>query len=176
MAIREHGADRRLSELANAGASSAAELQLILLDLGSERCAIEISVVREIAPLSRITFVPGAPPGVLGIVNLRGQIVPVFDLGLRCGISPSRQDATSRIVVVDREGSAVGVLVDRVSEIARVREDEIELPETLGRRRRRRCVRGVAKLGQGQVLVLDLAEALSAEPSRAAPGRRKRVA
>ena len=98
----------------------------------------------------------GTPPATLGIMNLRGQVVPVIDLGIRLGGVPVEDDALTRIVVLEEEGEALGLKVSAVEDVANLTDSQIEPPDTA-----RVCqisndlFRGVARLGPRPMILLD---------------------
>ena len=105
-----------------------AEQQLVVFGLGKEEFGIDISRVREIVKLQNITTIPQSMDFVEGIVNLRGQIVPIVDLCKRFLVADRSEsvDAERRIIVVNMSGQNIGILVDGVSEILRIPDESIE--------------------------------------------------
>ena len=103
-------------------------IQVIGLNLGEEHFIVDILNVREIVRFSEleITRVPHSHYYVLGVVNLRGKVVPVMDLGLRLQLSTKARDDKARLIVVEVGDSVVGFTVDAVSEVLRVPQDLIE--------------------------------------------------
>jgi purine-binding chemotaxis protein CheW len=98
----------------------------LAFELGSDAYAVPLECVREIVPMRPITPVPRAPRALRGVVALRGEIVQVIDLRLRLGLAPIEPTRASRIVVVQfGDDRAAGLLVDGVTDVLRVREDEI---------------------------------------------------
>lgn len=106
-------------------------LHLVTFSLLGEVFGMPILDVREIIRMTEITPVPQAPGFVEGVINLRGQILPVVDLRKRFGISPKENDDTTRIVVVELTNSAVGLIVDSVSEVLRIPADVVAPPPSL---------------------------------------------
>lgn len=106
--------------------TTAAEKQLVVFTLGSESYAVDISMVREIIQPQIITRVPGTPPAVEGVINLRGSVIPVVDLRKRFQLEHIERTKTTRIVVVGCKGHNVGVIVDSVAEVLRIKVDSIE--------------------------------------------------
>jgi len=100
--------------------------QLVVFRLSDGSYALDIQIVREINRLSNVTALPKAPDFVEGIINLRGIIVPVVDLGLRFGLTRAEHSKDTRIVVVESEGHTLGLVVDEVSEVLRLSEEEID--------------------------------------------------
>ena len=138
------------------------EVQLVIFRLQEEEYGAEITSVLEISRMLEITHLPQAPDFIKGVINLRGQVIPVVDLGWQFGHkSLAELPKTARIVVVEVEGETLGLLVDEVPEVLRVPETEIEPPPELFQSEvKRDYVKGVAKLGERLVIVLDLEKVL----------------
>jgi len=104
---------------------SAPQRRLLLFDIGGKIFACEMSAVREIIPFQRITRLPGAPPTVCGLINLRGTIVTVLDLGARVVNKPCNRDGGSILLVPYRD-RLVGIGVDEVRDLQSVRAEELD--------------------------------------------------
>jgi len=142
------------------------ELQLVVFKLGKEEYGVDIAQVREIVRWQQITKVPQAPSFVEGIVNLRGQIIPIVDLAKRFSLmsGETSREESRRIVVVHIDGRAIGILVDGVSEILRIPTSQIEPPPpivagTMGAD----FLRGVGKVDGRLIIILDLNRIFSQE-------------
>ncbi|MDD2207247.1 MAG: chemotaxis protein CheW [Aminobacterium sp.] len=143
-----------------------AEQQLVVFALGKEEFGIEISKVREIVRTQEITKIPQASNFIEGIVNLRGQIVPIVDLCKRFGIGSDEEndEAQRRIIVVNMESQLVGILVDGVSEILRITEESVEAPPLMvAGGMDREFITGVAKVDKRLIIILDLNRVFSFE-------------
>jgi purine-binding chemotaxis protein CheW len=141
--------------------------QIIGLDLAGEQYGVEIGRVQEIIRIQPITIVPNAPAFVEGVTNLRGRVIPVMDLRKRFGLRVGPQTGHSRIVVAEVGSHTVGLIVDAVSEVLRVTSDMIEPPSTLVTTADSTFLRGVAKLEERLVLLLDLSRILSSNEDAA---------
>lgn len=121
------------SNTANRKAESTTTLQqLVTFELFGEVFALPILDVREIIRLTNITPVPQAPSFVEGVINLRGQIIPIVDLRKRFGISSQDSTENTRIIVVELgNGMVIGLIVDAVREVERIPLDSITPPPTL---------------------------------------------
>ena len=108
--------------------TDAESLDLATFYIGGSAYGIELLKIREINKLLVFTPVPGAPAFVRGILNLRGQIVTVIDLGERLGLSKTRPARDVRDIIVRIRGENIGLLVERISEVIRVNIDEVEAP------------------------------------------------
>lgn len=138
--------------------------QYLSFSLGSELFAIDIRTVREIIQYGPVTTIPLMPGFVRGVINLRGAVVPVIDLHARFGRPPAQIGRLSCIIIFDaqREGGRVelGLLVDAVSEVIEIPEDQIEPPPDFGSSLRRDFIRGMGKRGERFVILLEPDRAL----------------
>jgi len=118
--------DNYLHGLSRRGRQGDWQHELLAFDLGTETYAIDILRLRAIVARLTVTELPRAPAYLLGIISLRGQIVPLVDLRLRLGLRATPPTRASRILVVDAAGEPVGLLVDAVRQVIRLRDDELE--------------------------------------------------
>ena len=140
------------------------ESQLVTFTLGQEEYGVDINKVREINRLVEITHVPRAPEFVEGLINLRGTVVPIIDLRQRFDIERSGDEKQQRIIVVDVHGRTIGVIVDSVSEVLNLSSENIEeVPATISSGVNTQFLKGVGKVGDRLMLLLDLDSILSAE-------------
>jgi purine-binding chemotaxis protein CheW len=100
--------------------------QLVVFGLGREEYALPIEQVQEIIRAVEPRTLPHADPGLLGVINLRGVTIPVFDLGLVLGGTPQAGDG--KIIVVEGQSQRVGIVVDEVSEVLTVSDEQLEEP------------------------------------------------
>jgi len=107
-------------------------IELLSFRLGSEIYAVSLVKIQQIIKPRPITLVPGAPHYLLGIISLRGMIIPVFDLRRRLGLAPAQPGRQSRIIIIKaRENVLTGLYVDQVLEVARISESSIEAPHAI---------------------------------------------
>ncbi|MGC2062653.1 MAG: chemotaxis protein CheW [Thermodesulfovibrionales bacterium] len=130
-------------------------LQLVTFRLGSEEYAIDILKVQEINRMVDITSVPNSPSDVKGVINLRGKVIPVINLRKKFGLGSKDTDAQSRIMVVD-VGITVGLIVDSVSEVLRLSSDTVEPPPPMTGGIGSEFIRGVGKLQDRLLILLDI--------------------
>ncbi len=146
--------------------AAAGTQQVLGFFLAGEECAVPILRVREILEFDAVTRVPGTPPWVRGVMNLRGSVVPVIDLAVKFGLPPASLTRRTCIVVVetDLEGERVvmGVLADSVSRVLDVAPGEIEAAPAFGTAVRVDYLLGLARLSGRFVLLLDIDRVLSA--------------
>ena len=131
------------------------ERQLVCFRIANEEYGIDIMRVQEIIRIDTITEVPGAPHFVEGIVNLRGDVLPVINLRKRFGLPSMEYSDQNRILVVEMEGKITGLIVDAVSEVLRISEAQVEpTPKILTQSERGRYLDGIGKLNDGKRLIL----------------------
>ena len=136
-------------------------LQLVSFKLSEEEFGVDILKVQEINRLVEITKVPRAPGFVEGVINLRGKVIPIIDLRKRFGLNTKERDKDTRIVVVDIEGSIMGMIVDAVSEVLRLPASTIEPAPEIATSIDSEYIRGVAKLEDRLLIFLDLSKVFS---------------
>ncbi|MDE3074388.1 MAG: chemotaxis protein CheW [Chloroflexota bacterium] len=147
---------------ARAGSGSAA--QVVVLRMRSSEYALPIGRVQEIVRVPEITPLPEAPPGVEGLINLRGRVLPVVDLASRLGLGKVEQTRNARVVIVKSSGEQVhevGLLVDSVSKVLRLGVDDVEPTSEIAAGDSRSLILGVAKVNDQLILLLDLDGALN---------------
>ena len=140
----------------------AKELQIVGFHIGRETFGLPIGLVHEIVRPPEITNVPHAPEYVEGVMNLRGRIVPVIDLRRRFGESAVENRRKNRILVVDVEGRAVGLVVDSASEVLKISDTQIEPPPNVFADEATNYVTGVAKYDGRLIILVDLKKILPA--------------
>jgi len=149
------------------GAPVAAGGKFLTLTLGRELYALSVMNVREIIRPLEISPVPRAPAHVLGVVNLRGKIVPILDLRIRFGLEfTGRTERTCIVVVQTGQGSFLrltGLMVDEVQEVLTLAAGEIEEPPNFGTAIDTACIRGLAKVKGAVMILLDLESLLAAQ-------------
>ncbi len=132
--------------------------------LAGEEYGIEIRYVTEIVNLQKITKVMDMPDFIRGVINLRGKLVQVMDVRMRFLMSPREFDDRTCIIVVHVSEAAMGLLVDEVSEVADIAEDQIEPPPRTSAKACSRYIQGMAKIGQEVKILLDVPHLLYDEP------------
>ncbi len=138
------------------------ELQLVVFKLGKEEYGVDIAKVQEIVRLQEITHIPQAPPFVEGIVNLRGQIIPIIDLKKRFNLECKEAvEGEKRVIVVNIGGQIIGIVVDNVSEIIRIPKDKVEPPPPIVAGIESEYIDGVGKLDKRLIILLDIEKILT---------------
>jgi purine-binding chemotaxis protein CheW len=143
---------------------------LVCFRIGKETFGADIFSVREIVRVPEITHVPGAPSFVLGVINLRGRIISVVDLGQRLGLAQTASAPASRILVVNLNGVTVGFLVDAATEVMKLSEEAVEPTPQVTGSLDADYLEGVGKVEDRLILLLDLQKVLS-PAQRTALGR-----
>ncbi|CAB50463.1 chemotaxis protein CheW [Pyrococcus abyssi] len=133
------------------------EIQVVAFRLGDEEFCLEISKVREIKEMMPITRVPNAPDFVEGVINLRGQITTVINLKKLLGYYDDEDLSNKKIIIAEVNGEIVGVIVDAVSDVITLTEDQIEQPpKTLASKVDMKAIKGIAKINNGERLLIML--------------------
>ena len=130
-------------------------LQLIGFTVGEERFAIDISEVHEINRFEHINRIPDLPDHVLGVIDLRGVVIPVINLAEKLGISSQGITKDTRIIIVGFNGDKIGILVDSVSEVLRVSNDSLEKPPSIIQRVNSEYICGIIRNSNQLIVVLD---------------------
>ncbi|NNJ92980.1 MAG: chemotaxis protein CheW [Gammaproteobacteria bacterium] len=139
------------------------EIQLVTFRLKDETYGINVMQVQEVLRVAEIAPVPGAPHYVLGIINLRGNVVTVIDTRVRFGLPSAEINDLSRIIVIESEAQVVGILVDSVAEVADLHVSEIDSAPNVGNDESSRYIQGVASRDSNLLIVVDLNKLLSEE-------------
>jgi len=151
----------------NAAARTADRAQYLTFSLSGGEYAIAVLSVREIIEHEAVTRVPSTPDFVRGVINLRGSVVPVVDLARKFGLPESPVTKRTCIVIVEAasEGERIvmGVLADAVNQVVEFGNGEIEAPPSFGAPVRVDFLKGLGKLGDAFVLILDTDRVLSTE-------------
>lgn len=143
---------------ADPGRPAATPGRWLRLSIDGDHYAIELLRVQEVVRLAPVMAVRGAAPSVLGVMNLRGRIVPVFDFGRWLDAGAVRADEHARIVVVERDDELIGLLVSKVDDVFTLAAGDAEPPYDAGPHRRRamdRALLGIARPGQVPTVLLD---------------------
>lgn len=136
-------------------------LEVLGFVLGNEDYALPLTAVREILKVPPITEVPRAPSDVLGILSLRGTVVTLVDLRRRIGLPEGPFDRKTRVLVVQRAEEPIGLLVDAVTEVVRLKRDEIEDRPAVPGTRHSEYLAGVARPGAALYVLLNLSALLA---------------
>ena len=138
---------------------SGREVLVFLLD--SEEYGVDILRVQEIRSYEKVTPVPGAPPHLKGVVNLRGAVVPIIDLRVRFGRAEPRYDELTVVVILQVGGRTVGMVVDGVADVVRLQPDEVQPAPALGALIGGSFLLEVAMMDDRMILLVDLEKVLA---------------
>ena len=129
--------------------------------LGEEEYGLEILKVQEILGLLPITRVPRIPNFIRGVINLRGKVIPIVDLRLKFAMEVGETTARTCIIVVQRGAAQTGIVVDRVSEVLTIAEEQIEEAPPFGDEVDTSYILGIGKSGDRVCILLDIDQALA---------------
>jgi purine-binding chemotaxis protein CheW len=146
--------------------STQIERQIVAMHLGEEVYGLDIAHIHTVITPNPITPVPQTPDYVVGVMNLRGRILPVIDLRKRFKVAATKDDAGYRIVIVEVEGLSAGLIVDAVSEVLRLRSSDIQSPSELLDSAEVEVITGIGRVplqGKGEcfILLLDVMKTLT---------------
>lgn len=137
-------------------------IQIVCFKVGKEEYGIDILKVQEILTLPKITTLPKATEFILGVIELRGKILPIIDLSKRFGIETGNVAKATRSIVVNIKDKEVGLAIDSVSHVVKVESNEIELPPAIVKGISGRYIVGIAKVDDEFVVILDIDQIFSA--------------
>ena len=124
--------------------------------LAGEDYGLDIFFVTEIIGIQKITDVPDMPDFIKGVINLRGKVIPVMDVRIKFNLEPREYDERTCIVVVDINNTAVGLVVDEVSEVADIPESQVEPPPNTGKGTSSRYLKGMGKIDDEVKILLNV--------------------
>jgi len=137
--------------------------QVVCFKVGREEYGIEILKVQEILKIPKITKLPKSKPYIMGVIDLRGKVIPIVDLSKKFGLGSGSTTEKTRTIVVDIEGKKVGLAIDSVSHVIRVSSNDIEPPPPVVKGISGRYIVGIAKLQEGFVVILDINQIFSTD-------------
>lgn len=144
-----------------AAAQNVEHRQCVTFQLDDEIYGINVMLVQEVLRVTDIAPVPGAPAYVVGIINLRGNVVTVIDTRMRFGLPSKEIDDLTRIVIIESEKQIVGIIVDSVSEVVDIYSNEIESAPNVGNDETARYIEGVVSRGDELLILVDLNKLLT---------------
>lgn len=145
-------------------------IQLVTFKIAQEEFGVDILRVQEIIRMLPITKVPNSPSFVEGIINLRGKVIPIIDLRKRFGMELTDHNEKTRITVMDLQGQVVGFVVDAVREVLRIQKSTIEEPPQVVAGVGSEYLKGVGKLDDRLLILLDLDHLLTENEKTALAG------
>jgi purine-binding chemotaxis protein CheW len=149
------------------GSTTADDTQYVTLGLDREIFAVPVDGVREILDMLPVSRVPNAPAFMLGMIDVRGQSVPVIDLRTKLGLSPTEATVQTRIIVLDvvagGKPNLMGLVADRVLEVTPLAEAALTAPPEVGVRWRSDYIRAIGRRNGNFVIIFDLSRLFSSE-------------
>ena len=136
------------------------EGKYLTFQIGKENYGIEIRYITEIIGIRNITPLPNVPDYIKGVMNLRGQVIPIIDVRLRFKFEDRKYDEHTCIVVVNMENTVVGLVVDRVAEVIDIAGIDIEPPPKVKKNRSSRFMKGLGMIGTTVRILLDVKKLL----------------
>lgn len=131
--------------------------QYIVIKLGNEQYGIDIQYIDNIVRMQRVTRVPKAQPYFKGVINIRGEIIPVMSLRLKFGLEPDEITNTTRIIIIKLEPqAAIGIIVDEVKEVVTLEDENIDKNSGTSNDEKSTFLYGVGKHGEGLISLLNL--------------------
>ncbi len=149
-------------------ASGIAETALYLtFQLEDEVFALNVAQVREVLDLSNITKVPSAPDFMRGVTNVRGSVVPVMDLRMKFGMSHAASTQDTRIIIMEitlqKKTIVLGAIADSVNDVLELEPNQIEEPPEIGEHWRSKFIKGIGKLDNRFIIILDVNQVFSSD-------------
>ncbi|MFO0839667.1 MAG: chemotaxis protein CheW [Phycisphaerae bacterium] len=141
--------------------------QIVSFRLANEEYGVDIMRAQEIIMLGQITRMPEVPDFIRGLINLRGHVIPILDLRRRFNLAVKDDDEQTRIIVVNVESKTIGIVVDAVTEVLRISAEQIEPPPSSVAGIDHEYIRGLLKLENRIVTLLDIGHVLSASDQAA---------
>ncbi|MDQ6930863.1 MAG: chemotaxis protein CheW [Candidatus Eremiobacteraeota bacterium] len=142
---------------------SGEKIQVVSFHLGREEYGVDISQVQEIIRMVDITHVPRAPHFMEGVINLRGQLIPIIDLRTRFGMERSEHTKNTRIVVTEIATKRVGIIVDSVSEVLNLPVENVEEAPEMIAGVGTEYISGVGKVNDRLIILLELEKVISTQ-------------
>ena len=138
-------------------------LQWGTFTLDNETYGINVMRVQDVIRYTEIAPVPGAPSYVLGIINLRGNVVTVIDTRQRFGLMNAEISDNTRIVIIEADKQVVGIMVDSVAEVVYLRQSEIETAPNVGNEESAKFIQGVCNKNNELLILVELDKMMSEE-------------
>ena len=138
-------------------------LQWVTFKLDNETYGINVMRVQEVLRYTEIAPVPGAPSYVLGIINLRGNVVTEIDTRQRFGLDTAEVTDNTRVVIIEADKQVVGILVDSVAEVVYLRQSEVETAPNVGNEESAKFIQGVCNKNNELLILVELDKMMSEE-------------
>ena len=162
-AVEAPAQSRRSVSALSAVEAAEHETQVVTFHLGKEEYAIDILQVQEIVMMTEITRMPRAPRFIEGIVNLRGQMIPIIDMRKRFDMGTSEHTQDTRIIIVDIGQEIVGMIVDGVRDVIRLPDSAVSPPPPMIKGISAEYLRGIGQFDERLLIMLELGRVLTAD-------------
>jgi purine-binding chemotaxis protein CheW len=150
-----------MAEVAKVSDNNGEVLRWVTFHLDNEVYGVNVMQVQEVLRYTEIAPVPGAPDYVLGIINLRGNVVTVIDTRMRFGLQPETVTESTRIVIIEAEKQVIGILVDSVAEVVDLNSSDIDPAPNVGTEESAKFIKGVSNRENELLILIDLDKLLS---------------
>ena len=137
--------------------------QLISFSIGEENYGVDIQKVKEVIRNREITRLPKTPSFIMGVINLRGDVIPILDLRDRFCLEHREYNEMTRVIVVEVDDRSIGMVVDSVSHVLRIEQAEIEPPPPIAGGISQEYLHGVGKIGEKLIVLLNIDKILTVE-------------
>ena len=150
-------------EKVNSSSSNVNHLQCVTFLIGNETYGVDVMQAKEIMYLMEITEVPNTLPFMKGVIDLRGLIVPLIDTRIKFKLEPEVYNEDTVIVILELKDRLIGIIVDSVSDVLSIPNDEIQEPEHFSNEIENDYVSGIAKIDEKLIIILDVNKIFSKE-------------
>jgi len=141
--------------------TGAAASQYVVFNIASEEYCIEILKVQEIIRMMPVTWLPRRPTYIIGVINLRGEIIPIIDLRIKFGLEKKEYNKFTRILIGQIDEKLMGMVVDGTSDVIELASEQLEsAPGAVARSKTSEYIRGIARLGERVIILLDISRIL----------------
>jgi len=137
--------------------------EFLTFTLGDENYALDILAVKEIRGYESVTKIAKAPAFIKGVINLRGDIVPIVDLRIKFNVGQATYDEFTIVIVLNIQNRIVGIVVDSVSDVVSLNKDQLRLPPDFGVAFDSRYLLGLATINEQMIILVDINELISSE-------------
>jgi purine-binding chemotaxis protein CheW len=142
--------------------SKQTDIDVLSFRLGTEEYGIGILAVQEIRGYEAPTRIANAPGWLLGVLNLRGQIVPIVDMRLRFGLGQARYDGLTVVIILNIGQHVIGMVVDGVSDVVTLAPEQVRPAPALGGSIDAECLHGLGTVGERMLILLDIERLMTA--------------
>jgi len=139
------------------------EIKVVSFRVGEEVYAVDIMKIDSISEMMKTMKLPGLPSFMIGVANLRGEVIPIIDTRVKFMLEKKGDHSQDRIVVVFMDDKKIGILVDEVKEVLTLDQDQLEEPPKTGGKRSSGFISAIAKLEDRMLMIIDIDKVLTTE-------------